>query len=499
MSLTLYGPVDPGSTSYIHRQIDEQILQSIKREEYINLRGGRQSGKTSIIMALRRVLTQQGAASAYVDLSPIGEENLDIPLWLSAFGQAIHASIIPKDLQKSIPLPPTQINFFRDYMYEIVRLSGVRQPIIVFVDEVTAVPSSIRRPFFSTLRAMFNERADSGAPNESRLVLFLFSGSFDPDRFIRGNNSPFNVAKDFDTTNFDFSKEQVTELAKLLGVERARDEVYKWTGGHPYLTNRMLNLVGESNQISDAAKLILQDDSNLRHLGQRLKEVGEPVIQLALKIGRGEQIFCGMGLTDHLDHLLVMGLVKPNKDGNAVIRCEMYKQFLGLLSGMTEDSTSKPSKKSTLLNFLPPGPLRDHAVSLVDMAPTLVAENPALAAICMGTVLETVLLQVLESRSDLPIAIQTLNQEVQAGRLGNYLHIGPSKQHPSGWTLAQMIEVARICGLIKQTSSQVSHCIRDWRNLIHPAKFRKDYPSGVPPEVADAAIATGNLILSELV
>lgn len=61
-----------------------------------------------------------------------------------------------------------------------------------------------------------------------------------------------------------------------------------------------------------------------------------------------------------------------------------------------------------------------------------------------------------------------------------------------------MIEVARICGLIKQTSSQVSHGIRDWRNLIHPAKFRNDYPGGVTPEVADAAIATGNLILSEL-
>jgi hypothetical protein len=383
-------------------------------------------------------------------------------------------------------------------MYEIVRNSGVRQPLIVFVDEVTAVPSSIRRPFFSTLRAMFNERTDSGAPNEARLVLFLFSGSFDPDRFIRGNNSPFNVAKDFDTTNFDFSMEQVTELAKLLGVENASNEVYRWTGGHPYLTNRMLNLVSESNQVNDAAQLILQDDSNLRHLGQRLKDVSEPAIQLALKIRRGEQIPCAMGLTDHLDYLLVMGLVKPNKDGNAVIRCEIYKEFLDLFRRITEDSFSKPARKSTLLNFLPPGPLRDHAVSLVAIAPTLAAENPALAAICMGTVLETVLLQVLEVRSDLPAAVQTLNQEVQSGLLGRHLRIDAGKPRPGDWTLAQMIEVARVCGLIRQTSSQVSHGIRDWRNLIHPAKIRKDYPSGVPPEVADAAIATGNLILNEL-
>jgi len=72
MKINLYGPIPPESEEYVYRTLDDSVRESLDRGEYINLRGGRQSGKTSLLLRLRTVLEPQGAASAYVDLSPLG-------------------------------------------------------------------------------------------------------------------------------------------------------------------------------------------------------------------------------------------------------------------------------------------------------------------------------------------------------------------------------------------------------------------------------------------
>jgi hypothetical protein len=76
-----------------------------------------------------------------------------------------------------------------------------------------------------------------------------------------------------------------------------------------------------------------------------------------------------------------------------------------------------------------------------------------------------------------------------------------SRQIPSNvdsWSLAEMIEVARAAKLLSDTSSQIGHAIRDWRNLIHPKLFRQKYPAGIPTDVALAAIANANVLLREI-
>lgn len=499
MNLTLYGPLSSDADAYVTRPLDDQVLQSINRGEYVNLRGGRQTGKTSLILRLRTYLERQGAASTYIDLSPMGEYYQDRTNWFRAFGEAVQTSLMPTEFRTSVPEPPRDVTEFQTYIYNIVKAIGNQKPLIIFVDEVTAVPDALQQPFFSTIRAMFNQRNDVGAAIEARTVTFVFVGSFDPERFIRGKNSPFNIAKDFDTSNYDFSLEQVKTLAAQLGIDAAAKEVYDWTDGHPYLTNQLLNSALHSATVDDAVQMLMRGDSNLKYLGGRLQEAGDTALQFVLKIKQGQAIPYTPGLTEHLDALMIIGLVKSDQTtGNAIIRCKIYTQYLERLEKILGNERAQLEKQPTVVDFLPEGSLRAHAMVLVELAPQIATKSPALAAICIGTVLETALLLELEGRSDLPAAIRTLNGEVNSGRLERSFHIRNDRQHPSDWTLAQLIEIARVCGLVSKTASQVSHGIRDWRNLVHPSKFRSDFPNGVTQDVADAAIANGFVLLREL-
>ena len=120
---------------------------------------------------------------------------------------------------------------------------------------------------------MFNQRTEVAGPAEAKDIIFVFVGTFDPATLIKGPNSPFNVATSFFTTDWDFSPEQVAEAALQAGCPESGPEVFGWTHGHPYLTNRMLNLMLESLSTTDAAQAILRDDIHLRDSGSAISRI----------------------------------------------------------------------------------------------------------------------------------------------------------------------------------------------------------------------------------
>lgn len=144
------------------------------------------------------------------------------------------------------PSPPEQFQAFVADLYRI----GHGQGLVIMLAEVTAVPQTFRQAFFSTLRSMFNQRNDPGAEASIPPTAFIFAGSFDPEGFIRVN-SPFNVAITFDTKDFDFSVEETTAIANKAGVSTSAQDVHTWSNGHPYLTNRLIELLSSGKQKAD--------------------------------------------------------------------------------------------------------------------------------------------------------------------------------------------------------------------------------------------------------
>ena len=205
---------------------------------------------------------------------------------------------------------------------------------------------------------------------------------------------------------------------------------------------------------------------------------------------------CGPGL-EALDELASIGLIRCDDDGNVAIRCKLYEESLRRWLKMSVPAVEPGSaSKSSPVDFLEDGMLKDHVSQLLELAPSLAVSSPALATISAGIALEGVLLLELERWGSLDAETAALNQDVDQAKVQEHLRI--KEKRPSSWTLAQMIEVASRCGLISNEASLISTGIRSWRNLVHPDVLRKKFPAGITIAYAEAALGVSPMILDEI-
>ena len=190
MIFPVHGPVAVDSPHYRHRGLDERMRTAIERGDYVNLFGGRQTGKTSIVFRLRRISEEQGAASAYIDASLLVDGATDRRVWFRSFHDSLRASMLPDEVRSRLPEPPEDVLQFPAYICRIVQEVAPRRPLIIFLDEVTAVPESLRQPFFANIRGMFNQRTEVAGAAEARDIIFVFVGTFDPGHIDKGSELP---------------------------------------------------------------------------------------------------------------------------------------------------------------------------------------------------------------------------------------------------------------------------------------------------------------------
>jgi AAA-like domain len=491
--LVLAGPVPPGSDRRVDRALDRQIAQAVDRGRYVNLTGGRQSGKTTSLLLLRDHVARQGGVSAYVDLSPLGETRVTTERWIAAVGTAVATSLLPEALRDAAPAAPTSFVDLKDYFLRLADGAQPRNPTVIIFDEVTAVPSEFRHPFFYAIRAIFNLRSDPGGPPGARSLLFVFGGSFDPERLIPDSqNSPFNVAESIDATEFDLDLGEIGQVLAMVGSPASAEVIRGLTSGHPYLTNRVISL-GETDPVQ-ITSLVLRNDPNIAHVSRTLGRT-PALLNLAREVEAGGVPYMP-AVTALLSDLVVLGLVASNGDGTARIRGDIYREVVQRL--VAGGAPREPNSAAfALLAFVVHDGLRWHLAGLMEAAQSTLATNPTAATICMGAAVEGALMVALETRQDLPDLIDEFNRQVQDGRVRDLREIARNAP-ASDLKLAQMIEVGRIARIISKPGSQVSHGIRSWRNLVHPDKVRNDYPSGVPTELGTASVAIGDFLIREI-
>jgi hypothetical protein len=327
MTLLLLGPIPPESEYYVERALDESVLAAIHRGEYVILRGARQTGKTSLALRLRSALPTIGIASSLVDLSALTGSSSEAQ-WLDGFSTSLQENFLPMHVQSRFPISPARMTELQKYILAIPVEIGLDWPVVIFLDEVTSVPADVSQAFFATLRATYSLRSDPAAAPSAARIQFVFIGTFNPVTMILGKNSPFNVARDFDTGEFDYTLAQTSDLAAKVGVPDQAPAAFSLAGGHPYLTNRILDLLTEGLTVESARDEILRSDPNLRHIGSQLNLLGPAVQDLAARILAGDEIYFALSLTAPLDSLITLGLVKADTNGLARIRCPLYSEFL---------------------------------------------------------------------------------------------------------------------------------------------------------------------------
>lgn len=325
------GNLDPNSPVYIKRPEDERLPEHIASGDFVTVLAPRQMGKTSLLLRGRRLLTEAGMAIAYVDLSPAREESLES--WYAHLSTGIAEQVLPG--VDHPPLPQSHLEFVQFLRAVATQVGNTR--LCIMLDEIGTVPEDMSDAFFGNVRYVFSNRQ---VKPEFRFTNFVLCGTFQPRDLIKNPaNSPFNISKTLRMS--DMTRDGVRRLVGMLermGVyfdEDIPDVIHDWTGGQPYLTQRLCSIFEEwkipisgPEVVERAVQELMMDDNNLDHIIHRLHEEPELVPWLERILIRKESIRFNRMTNQRLARLELIGLIKPGKDGSCRIRNRLYHDLL---------------------------------------------------------------------------------------------------------------------------------------------------------------------------
>jgi hypothetical protein len=327
------GPLGPDETHlYVERAEDGEVAANVRSGDYVALIGARLTGKTSLLLRLRRNLLKAEHVPVYLDLSPAKDAKQRE--WYSYLHDIIQQQLKRTFAELSIPSFDSPWSFHESLRGISTNLTSSER-IVVLLDEVSAIPPSITGPFFSTVRAIFNERESQA---EFGRYAFVMAGAFIPDKLVDDPKvSPFNIAEHIYMSDGEISDVRfLTEKLRSIEIdvsEEVSERIYHWTDGHLYLTQRLCSILEEIGERHPTVELVnrsvdeLIGDKGVRRIYRKLDK--NPVLQAT-----AEEILTGAKrrrfnrATLIVTKLELIGLVKEDPDGYCVIRNRVYRRAL---------------------------------------------------------------------------------------------------------------------------------------------------------------------------
>lgn len=341
------GTLIPDAPCYVEREADEELLELVSTGEFCYVLAPRQTGKSSLMARTAAQLRGQAVSCAIIDLQFPRGRTADVfyPSLTRAFAQQL--GLPDESLQwrrQQERMGPDQ-RFF-DFIAEEA-LARVAGKVVVFVDEIDqTLGLDFSDDFFAGIRALYNARAHD---RKLERISFVLLGVASPSELIKDSrHSPFNIGHRIELTDFTFGEARV--LARGLSddgeiAEGLLRRVLYWTGGHPYLTQRLCASVAEARHkgpdeglIDDQVATLFfsgdeaWQDSNLDQVRRRMTEDTENSPALLALYAR---VRSGQPIADNPRSrvqaaLRLSGVVKRSSQGLLVPRNEVYRRIFNL-------------------------------------------------------------------------------------------------------------------------------------------------------------------------
>ena len=237
------GTVQAGEGIYIQRQADSELLSLCRDGVYAYLLTARQLGKSSLMVRTAEQLELEGIRTATLDLTQFGVDNITPAQWQSAM-----LDELTNELELSFDFfewwNSVSNQAFSQRLFSFLKnvvLEEVPEQIVIFIDEID---STLNLPFaddfYTVIRSAYNARSRHEAFKRLSVVMI---GVATPNELIANpRRTPFNIGQRVELT--DFTLDEALPLSKGLKVPADKKRlvmqwILSWTGGHPYLTQRL--------------------------------------------------------------------------------------------------------------------------------------------------------------------------------------------------------------------------------------------------------------------
>jgi WD40 repeat protein len=275
------GSLPSNAPTYVQRQADEDLFQGLLAREFCYIFNARQMGKSSLRVRTMQRLQAEGVRCGVVDVTQIGTQDVTPEQWYAA----LIASLIKRFRLDLNFMPWWEIHSHLswvnrlDQFLETVLLVQIAEPIVIFIDEIDSVLSLkfSTDDFFAFIRTCFNKRADEPA---YRRLTFSLLGVVTPSDLVRDRTrTPFNIGRAIELRGFQ-SAEVTPLLPGLAAVfadpETALQRILYWTGGQPFLTQKLCQLVTQAQFDPTQAASEVIDRLLQIHLLQNWQAQDEP-------------------------------------------------------------------------------------------------------------------------------------------------------------------------------------------------------------------------------
>ncbi|BAY50102.1 WD-40 repeat-containing protein (plasmid) [Scytonema sp. HK-05] len=259
------GSLRSDDPTYVIRHADERLYASLKAGNFCYVFNSRQMGKSSLLQRTSYRLREEGHSCVYLDMTRLGIEDTTPDQWYQGIVISLFYSFnlgsevdFKRWWEKQTGISSVQkLHLF----VEDVLLPNVHtERIFIFIDEIDSL-LSLSFPindFFAWIRQCYNLRPQNS--NFDRLGFALFGVTSPSDLIVDKRRTPFNLGKAIELQGFQLHeatpllqglKEVVSQPQAIL------QQVIHWTGGQPFLTQKLCDLITELASLTATGMITL--------------------------------------------------------------------------------------------------------------------------------------------------------------------------------------------------------------------------------------------------